>query len=111
MAQLFLPRSIREVSDGMAQLFARRREKRRYAHSLRSRGRRTGTPHGSYIDDRVALGKSIVLCWRCRPRFDARAHEYRSPGWGGVEGQCDACKEHGVHEIFLHESSHGQVWS
>lgn len=58
-------------------------------------GRRFGKPHGSYIDDLVALRKVVLLCWKCVPRFYyKRTGYYKDEVFPRYCGSCDACREH-----------------
>lgn len=69
-------------------------------------GRKQGLSHGSYILDLVALRKAIVLCFKCRARFQEKQHHYmKHPSIRDVRAsRCDACKSlPPVAELFIHE--------
>lgn len=55
-------------------------------------GREMGKPHGTYISDMVELRKTILLCWRCKPKFFyKRALYYKDEVFPHASGRCDAC--------------------
>lgn len=69
-------------------------------------GRRVGLPEGSYIDSLVSLRKAIVLCWKCRRKFNEKTSHYKKP-WNIPYvrmSRCDGCRVFQQRaEIFIHE--------
>lgn len=90
-----------------AQAAARRKE---YA------GRNVGKPHGTFVTDEAERRLGILLCWKCRHRFEPAKYNYYLTREFKIQGRCDGCREHtqGVN-FFIHESylgrKHGQCWS
>lgn len=70
-----------------------------FAHA----GRRPGTLAGSYVSDLAALGKAIVLCLSCAPKFDAgRAGYSTSEKIPVCQGTCDGCKRYATNaRLFM----------
>ena len=69
-----------------------------------------GKLRGSHIDDLVALGKLVLLCEFCRPKFNAPANHYERYLDRPVAGNCDACSDHGwTHSAFTPEFRHDAV--
>lgn len=68
---------------------------------------------GSYMSDLCALGKSVILCDFCAPKFNPRRSHYEQ--WRRdlqVRGRCDDCREHfpgGHGRMFVPEALHGAV--
>lgn len=87
-------------------LVPKRWTKRDIARNAEHAGRRTGLPAGGYMSDLVALRKAIVLCWRCRRKFNAKAAHYtKHPNIPFVRfSRCDGCRELAMKaELFIHE--------
>ena len=94
---------VRKLSEWLASR-EKIRTKKRYEHLKEVReqtkrsahpGRRVGKPHGSYVDDLVALEKSVILCWRCEHKFKrtAKSKQYRKQvRYPFIRGNCDACR-------------------
>lgn len=62
---------------------------------------RRGTA-GGHIADLAELGKAIVLCGSCRPKFDALRYNYVTKrNIPFVVGRCDGCKEYGRAHFLL----------
>ncbi len=74
-------------------------------------GRKVGTTHGSWISDLVELMKSIILCDRCSHKFDHKTYRYyKQREFPFVLGRCDACKNFGRSQFYLHWSVAKKVW-
>lgn len=95
----------------------RKMKARQGAKRIEAAGRRSGTPHGSWVTDLAELRQTIILCWACDAKWKRSAkryhYEFRKDWhefWGGVIGRCDACKEPGHgRRIYIHQSLHGKV--
>ena len=80
---------------------------RESARVLEYQGRRKGSIAGSHIDSLVALKKAIILCWKCRRKFNAKAVGYYKPGRIPYvrASRCDGCRELPPQaELFIHKS-------
>ena len=69
-------------------------------------GRRKGSVAGSHIDSLVALKKAIILCWKCRKKFNPKAVRYKKPFRIPFvrNSRCDGCRELPMQaEIFIHK--------
>lgn len=74
-------------------------------------GAKYGKPKGGWIDDLAALRKTIILCWRCQPKFDhKKANYYKDGRFPYVIGRCDGCRTWMNHEtkLYIHESFLGE---
>lgn len=70
-------------------------------------GRKYGMPEGGYVTDLAALRKTIILCWRCQPKFDHKRHNYyKDEKFPHVVGKCDGCRQVMNHstKLYIHES-------
>ena len=69
-------------------------------------GHKVGTTAGSYIDDIVALQKTVVLCWACQPKFNYKKYGYyKDRKFRCVQGTCDGCRNFNPQSAFyIHES-------
>jgi hypothetical protein len=75
-------------------------------------GRKIGGTHGSWISDLVELKKSIVLCHACTRKFDHKKNNYyKQCEFPHVLGKCDACKNFGKGDLFLHWSEAKKCWA
>ena len=58
-------------------------------------GRREGRLAGGYVDDLATLGKAILLCNGCSPKFNPKQYGYVIPyRFPRARGACDGCKEY-----------------
>lgn len=74
-------------------------------------GHKSGTVHGSYISDLAALYKTIVLCYSCSHKFDHKKYRYyMQREFPFVLGKCDACKNFGKGNLYLHQSEAQKCW-
>ena len=65
-------------------------------------GRRQGQTSGTHLDNLAQLGKCIVLCMMCEPKFNRRVYAYeRAADLPVVRGECDGCGEHVGCAAFL----------
>jgi hypothetical protein len=74
--------------------------------SYEHKGRKKTLGHGSYISDLVALKKAIVLCWKCRRKFNEKTSHYMKHHAIPFvrNSRCDACKQLSMQaELFIHE--------
>jgi hypothetical protein len=68
---------------------------------------------GSWLADLTALKKSLVLCFRCKAKFQGSvsAREYyMDTRYPHVNGSCDGCRELGQGNLFIHEDYVKDVW-
>ena len=69
-----------------------------------------GKLRGSHIDDLVALGKLVLLCDFCNPKWNPRANHYEKYQPVPVAGNCDACGDHvWTGTAFTPEFRHDEV--
>ena len=71
-----------------------------------SSGRASGTLAGGWVSDLAALGKCIMLCDACHPKWNYSAVGYYRvnrpvPASDHVMGSCDGCKEFTQCRMFL----------
>ena len=66
---------------------------------------------GSHILDLAAVGKAILLCDFCNPKFVPKGVGYvKWWGHGPVTGQCDGCRQFSVYaHAFIPEQLKAQV--
>ncbi len=107
----------------------RRERKARYLYEHKERsirtydrlkhpGRPVMNPHGSWVTDKAARRKGLLLCSQCSPKFDPKPYNYYRTREFLVHGPCDACKKYAptnsatffIHESFLGKN-HGQCWT
>jgi hypothetical protein len=75
---------------------------RQRAGAAEARPRAAGRLAGGYLADMAALRKAIALCVNCRPKFNAAAHGYATPGnIPFVQDRCDGCKTYSTRAHFL----------
>lgn len=87
-------------------ILLRQRTKKEQANVLEYAGRRVGSVAGSHIDSLVALRKAIVLCWKCRRKFNPKAVRYKKPYRIPYvrASRCDGCRELPMQaELFIHK--------
>ena len=69
-----------------------------------------GKLKGSHIDDLVALGKLVLLCDFCDPKFNPRSNRYERYMKIPVAGLCDACGDHvWTGKAFIPQFNHDDV--
>lgn len=60
---------------------------------------------GGWLSDMTALGRVVLLCSECEPKFNARAERYRKdPIWEAVH-PCDGCKQFRQTKTYLPEET------
>lgn len=95
MNALFAPNIVR------AEASYTRADRARFAED---RGMAPRRVRGGYIDDLVALGKSVMLCTSmCERKFDATANGYATSRRIPLAmGKCDGCGQfHNLNRLFL----------
>ena len=64
------------------------------------------TSGSANLDDMIALGKAVILCFSHARKFDPVKAHYRShpaKNLRRVFGNCDVCKETGLSFLFINE--------
>ena len=83
----------------------------RRLQSLEDPGRRSGSVAGSYMADRVALRKLILLCPFHVHKFNPKRVDYEPFRRYTLRGHCDDCKQFWSSGLrgFIHASTHDAV--
>ena len=64
---------------------------------------------GSWLDDRIALRKTLFLCSGCQHKMGwrwQRRYKYREMTSYHGDGHCDGCRNEDSGAMFLHESDY-----
>lgn len=85
---------------------------RERAQRVEHPGRKVGKPHGTWVTDLAELCKTVILCDCCSHKFDRKKYRYyKQREFPFVLGKCDACKNFGRAQLFIHESEVKKCWA